>query len=364
MMSLSRFRVIRRRLLQALPVLVLATFVVFGLLKLMPGDIAITLAGENATEQRIHEIRALYGLDRPWLLQYGSWLGKAVQGDLSKSLATGEPVIESIARAFPNTLLIVVLAMSVALGLGVPLGLLAASRPDGLRDRVVTSVASLGIAVPNFWLAMILVSGLALGLGIPLGLLAASRPDGLRDRLVTSVASLGIAVPSFWLAMILVAWLALNFGWFPATGAVPLKDSIPQALHHAILPALALAAGGVAEVSRQLRSSLVEILSSPHVRTLRAKGLSAGVILWKHGLKNAGVNLLTVSTLLFNRLLAATVVVEAVFAIPGMGNLIVNAALKRDLPVVQGVVFVMVLVVITVNLAADLLYTVLDPRIR
>ena len=317
MLSSSRVRVIGRRLLQALPVLVLATFVVFGLLKLMPGDIAITLAGENATEKRITEIRALYGLNRPFLVQYGSWLLHAFQGDLSTSLATGEPVAVSISRAFPNTLLIVVLAMVVALGLG-----------------------------------------------IPLGLLAASRPDGLRDRLLTSAASLGIAVPSFWLAMILVAWLALDFGWFPATGAVPLKDSIPKALHHAILPALALAAGGVAEVSRQLRSSLVEILASPPVRTLRAKGLSASVILCKHGLKNAGVNLLTVATLLFNRMLAATVVVEAVFAIPGMGNLIVNAALTRDLPVVQGVVFVMVLVVITVNLLADLLYTVLDPRIR
>lgn len=312
-----RLRVIRRRLLQAVPVLVLATFVVFGLLKLMPGDIAITLAGENATEARIAEIRTLYGLDRPFLVQYGSWLGNAVQGDLSKSLATGEAVATSIARAFPNTLLIVVLAMGVALAIGVPLGMLAASRPDGARDRIVTSVASLGIAVPNFWLAMLLV-----------------------------------------------AWFALGMGWFPATGAVPLKDDPMKALHHAILPALALAAGGVAEVSRQLRSSLVEILSSPPVRTLRAKGLSASAILWKHGLKNAGVNLLTVATLLFNRLLAATVVVEAVFAIPGMGNLIVNAALTRDLPVVQGVVFVMVLVVITINLTADLLYTVLDPRIK
>lgn len=317
MLAAARLRVIRRRLLQALPVLVLATFVVFGLLKLMPGDIAITLAGENATEERIAEIRELYGLNRPFLVQYGSWLANAVQGDLSKSLANGEPVAQSIARAFPNTLLIVVLAMTVALGLGVPLGMLAASRPDGLRDRLVTSIASLGIAVPNFWLAMLLV-----------------------------------------------AWLALHFGWFPATGAVSMQESFTGALHHAILPALALAAGGVAEVSRQLRSSLVEILSSPPVRTLRAKGLSANVILWKHGLKNAGVNLLTVATLLFNRMLAATVVVEAVFAIPGMGNLIVNAALTRDLPVVQGVVFVMVLVVISVNLAADLLYTVLDPRIR
>lgn len=312
-----RLRVIRRRLLQAVPVLVLATFVVFGLLKLMPGDIAITLAGENATEARIAEIRALYGLDRPFLVQYGSWLGHALQGDLSQSLATGEPVAQSIARAFPNTLLIVLLAMATALAVGVPLGMLAASRPDGWRDRLVTSAASLGIAVPNFWLAMLLV-----------------------------------------------AWFALERGWFPATGAKPLQDGVWPALHHAVLPALALAAGGVAEVSRQLRSSLVEILSSPPVRTLRAKGLSPGLILWKHGLKNAGVNLLTVATLLFNRLLAATVVVEAVFAIPGMGSLIVHAALTRDLPVVQGVVFVMVLVVIAVNLMADLLYTVLDPRIR
>lgn len=313
----ARWRVVRRRLMQAVPVLVLATFVVFGLLKLMPGDIAITLAGENATEARIHEIRELYGLNRPFLVQYGSWLLNAVQGDLSVSLATGEPVAESIARAFPNTLLIVVLAMAVALLLGIPLGMLAASRPDGLRDRIVTSVASLGIAVPNFWLAMILV-----------------------------------------------AWLALGYGWFPATGSAALQDGVWPALHHAALPALALASGGVAEVSRQLRSSMVEIMSSPPVRTLRAKGLSANSILWKHGLKNAGVNLLTVTTLLFNRMLAATVVVEAVFAISGMGNLIVNAALTRDLPVVQGVVFVMVVVVIAVNLAADLLYTVLDPRIR
>ncbi len=316
MLTPSRRRVIRQRLLQALPVLVLATFVVFGLLKLMPGDIAITLAGENATEERIHEIRELYGLNQPFLVQYGQWLFNAVQGDLGRSLASGEEVVTSIARSFPNTLLIVAMAISIALLVGVPLGILAASRPDGWVDRIVTAVASLGIAVPNFWLAMILVS-----------------------------------------------WLALGLWWFPATGSHPFGDDPLKAIHHAALPAFALASGGISEVSRQLRSSLVEILSSQQVRTLHAKGLTPAVILWKHGLKNVSVNLLTVATLLFNRMLAATVVVEAVFAIPGMGNLIVNGALTRDLPVVQGVVFVMVLVVIAVNLAADILYTVLDPRI-
>ncbi|MFP5461942.1 MAG: ABC transporter permease [Gammaproteobacteria bacterium] len=316
MLTPSRRRVIRQRLMQALPVLVLATFVVFGLLKLMPGDIAITLAGENATEERIHEIRELYGLNQPFLVQYGQWLFNAVQGHLGRSLASGEEVVTSIARSFPNTLLIVAMAISIALLVGVPLGILAASRPDSLVDRAVTAIASLGIAVPNFWLAMILVS-----------------------------------------------WLALEFWWFPATGSHPFGDDPLKAIQHATLPAVALASGGISEVSRQLRSSLVESLSSQQVRTLHAKGLTPAAILWKHGLKNVGVNLLTVTTLLFNRMLAATVVVEAVFAIPGMGNLIVNGALTRDLPVVQGVVFVMVLVVIAVNLAADILYTVLDPRI-
>ncbi|MFA7505766.1 MAG: ABC transporter permease [Burkholderiaceae bacterium] len=316
-LTASRLRVARRRLIHAVPVLVLATFIVFGILKLMPGDIAITLAGENATEERIAEIRQNYGLDRPFLVQYGSWLWNAVQGDLSRSLASGEEVAVQIARSFPITLLIVVMAMGFALVFGIPLGILAASRPDSLVDRVVTSIGSLGIAVPNFWLAMIFVS-----------------------------------------------WFALEFGWFPATGSVPLTQDPGQAIWHAFLPALALASGGMSEVSRQLRSSLVEVMSSPQVRTLHAKGLTPAAILWKHGLKNVSVNLLTVTSLLFNRMLAATVVVEAVFAIPGMGSLIVNAALFRDLPVAQGVVFVMVLVVISVNLVTDLLYTVLDPRIR
>jgi peptide/nickel transport system permease protein len=176
-------------------------------------------------------------------------------------------------------------------------------------------------------------------------------------------ASVGVAIPNFWLAMILVSYFALSYNWFPATGSVPVTEDFLGALYHAILPAIALAAGGVAEVARQLRSSLVEILSSQHVRTLHAKGLSPAAILWKHGLKNVAVNLLTVIGLLANRLLAATVVVEAVFAIPGMGNLIVHAAIQRDFPVVQGVVFAMVLVVIAINLLIDVLYSIVDPRI-
>ncbi len=312
----STTRIIGGRLLQALPVVFLATFIVFSILKLIPGDIAVTLAGDNATDARLAEIRSLYGLDQPFFVQYGAWLLKAVQGDLSKSLLSGEPVIAAIARQFPNTLLIVCLAVIISLIVGVPLGIAAATRPGGIVDRLVTFVSSLGIATPYFWLGMLLVD-----------------------------------------------LFALRLNWLPATGAKSLSAAPLEAIRHAILPAMAIAAGGIAAISRQLRASLMDILSSQFVRTLTAKGLSPSAILWKHGLKNVGVNLLTVTGLLVNNMLAATVVVEAVFAIPGMGNLIVRAAIQRDLPMVQGVIFAMVIVVILVNLVTDLLCATIDPRI-
>jgi len=308
--------IIVRRLLQAVPVIVLSTFIVFGLLKLVPGDVAVTLAGDNASDARIAEIRHIYGLDRPFLVQYGSWLWKAVHGDLSSSLVSSESVLSSIERCLPHTMLIVVLAMLLALAIGIPLGIAAASRPGSWTDSFVMTIASLGVAIPNFWLGMLMV-----------------------------------------------AFFSLDLNWLPATGATPISEDFWDAIRHAILPACALAAGGVAEVARQLRSSLVEILSSQQVRTLHAKGLRPSSILWRHGLKNVSVNLLTVISLLFNRMLAATVVVEAVFAIPGMGNLIVNGAIHRDFPVVQGVVFTMVLIVVALNLLTDVLYSILDPRI-
>ena len=309
-------RMLRRRIVQAVPVLLLATFSVFMLLKLLPGDVAITLAGENATTERIEEIRRINGLDRPLLVQYGQWVLNAVQGDLSESLLSGEEVTTTLARVFPNTLFIVCYAILLSIVIGVPLGLLAAARSGGLADRLVMVGSSVGVALPNFWIAMILVVA-----------------------------------------------LALNRQIFPATGFVSPWEDLGGAIWYAPLPAVALAASGVAEVSRQLRSSLVEVLGSQHFRTLHAKGLPFRSILWRHGLKNVSVNLLTVISLLVNRTLAATVVVEVVFAVPGMGNTIVNATLQRDFPVVQGAVLVMVLTVITVNLITDMLYSVLDPRI-
>lgn len=317
MMRRSPARVIGARLLQALPVILLATFIVFSLLKLVPGDIAVTLAGDNASDARIAEIRGIYGLDRPFLIQYGSWLVNAVQGDLSQSLLTGEKVASSIGRAFPNTALIVAIALALSLLTGIPMGIAAAKKPNG-------------------WI----------------------------DRMFGVIASLGVAIPGFWLAMILVAQVSLKLNWLPATGAKPFLVSPIEAVRHALLPGIAIAAYGMAEVARQLRGSLIEVLSSQYVRTLRAKGLSTARILWQHGLKNVSVNLFTIVSLLVNRMLAATVVIEAVFAIPGLGNLIVRGAIQRDFPIVQGVVFAMVIVVILVNLVTDLLCAAIDPRIE
>jgi peptide/nickel transport system permease protein len=312
----KRVRLALRRAAQVIPVLILATLVVFLLLHLVPGDPAVTLAGENATEAHIAEIRHIYGFDQPLLMQYLHWLANAAQGDLSHSLISSESVRTSILQHFPATLLIVGLAMLLSIAIGVPLGILAATHQGGPIDTAVTSLASLGVALPNFWLAMILV--------------------GL---------------------------FALQLNLLPATGAAALTEDPISALRHAILPAVALSAGGIAEVVRQLRSALLEVLSSQFVRTLYAKGLPPRLILWKHVLRNVGVTLLTVLGILFNRLLGATVVVEAVFAIPGLGSLIVQAAIAKDFPVVQGVVFAMVLVVILTNLLIDVFYSLLDPRV-
>ena len=312
----ERWRWFANRLLQIFPVIVLATFIVFGLLQLVPGDPAVTLAGDSATPQRIAEIRQLYGLDKPFLVQYGTWLGHAAEGDLSKSLLSGEPVRDSIVHRLPNTLLIVAVSLL-----------------------------------------------LSLLIGIPLGMAAAIRPGSRLDSFITALSSLGVAVPSFWLAMMLVSVFALSLHWLPATGAAAIGDDPVGALRHALLPSLALSAGGIATIAQQLRSALIEVLQSQNVRTLRAKGLSSAAILWKHGLKNVSVPLLTVTGLLINRLLGATVVIEAVFAIPGTGSLVVNAAIGKDFPVVQGVVLTMVVLVIVVNLVVDALYTFLDPRV-
>ena len=313
----ERQKLIGKRILQVVPVLLLVTFFSFLLLHLSPVDPALLLAGENPTESQIAEIRQLHGLDQPMVVQYGKWLLNVLHGDLSISILSREPVATTIASKFPATLLIVVYGMLIAVAVGAPLGIWAAAKPGSYADTIATAVASFGVAVPYFWVAMVLV---------------------------------------------LV--FALQLGWFPATGAIPFSKDPLGAIQAATLPAIALSLSGIAEIVRQLRASLIEVLSSNYVRTLRAKGLSSSAILWRHGLRNVGITLVTVIGLVFNRKLGATVVIETVFAIPGTGSAVIFATINKDYAVVQGIILVFALIVVTVNLLTDLAYVLLDPRVE
>jgi peptide/nickel transport system permease protein len=315
-MSRHILPLILRRIWYLLPVMVLASFVVFGLLQLVEGDPAVTLAGDYASPARLAEIRQLYGLDKPFLVQYAIWLGHVVTGDLGRSLMSSDDVLHLVLNRLPNSLLIATCAL--------------------------------------------IISAL---IGIPLGVAAATRVGSRLDAAISGLVSLGVALPSFWLGMILVANFSLKLHWFPATGATSFTANPVDALRHALLPALALASGGMAEIARQVRSAMIEVLNSQYVRTLRAKGLSPASILWKHGMRNVSVTLLTILGLLVNRLFAGAVVIEAVFGVPGVGSLVAYAALNKDYPVMQGVVLVLVTIVLVINLVVDALNILLDPRV-
>jgi peptide/nickel transport system permease protein len=310
-------RLLLERLLGLVPTLVLATLGIFWLVHLAPGDPAITLAGENATARQIETIRDELGLNQPFLVQYWHWLTHAVRGNLGTSLSTRQSVASAIGKALPATLQLVVGGLLVAAILGIVAGMVSARRASTATDAVVASLSSAGVAIPSFWLGLVLVSLFALG----------TR-------------------------------------WFPATGLVSITSNPGQALRDLVLPSIALGVSGAAEIARQLRAVLIEILASDHIRTLRAKGLSERRIVWRHALKGAAVPLMTIIGLQVSRFLGAAVVVEAVFGISGIGTLVVGAAQSQDYPVVEGVVLVMALIVIVVNFAVDVSYRLIDPRIR
>jgi len=307
---------IARRLGQLVPVAIVATFVVFSLVFLMPGDPAIIIAGEYATPERIAEIRHLHGFDQPMLIQYVNWLWKVLHFDLGTSLYSSEEVARLIVDRLPHTILLVVYALILGAAVGIPLGILAATEQGSTLDKIITTTASLGVAIPNFWLGIILVT-----------------------------------------------FFALTWRIFPATGATPFWQDPVEAIYYATLPAIALSTGVVAVLARQVRSALLEVLGSQYIRTLRAKGLSSGAILWKHGLRNVAATMLTITGLQVNRLFSSAVILEAVFAVPGVGSLISYSALNKDIPVVQGIALMLVIMVILTNLLVDVLNAILDPRV-
>jgi ABC-type dipeptide/oligopeptide/nickel transport system permease component len=300
-----------RRAAQAIPVLLGVTFVAFLLTYLLPGDPARALAGERYREEDLARIRAELGLDRPAAVQYASYVARLLRGDLGRSFATGRPVAEELLERFPRT--------------------------------VVLAVASLGVAI---------------ALGISLGVASARRPGGLVDRASMVLALGGISVPVFVSAILLLWLFAVTLRWLPPSGWIA-ED--PRAL---VLPAFTLGVRSAAMVARMTRASLVDVLSADYVRTGRAKGCAEARVLVRHALRNALVPVVTLVGLDFGSYLSGSVLTESIFAWPGVGQYAMQAILRRDFPAIQGTVLFLSAIFVAVNLAVDLAYGVLDPRIR
>ena len=309
-------RLIFRRTVSAVPVMAIVATLTFLLVQLVPGDPASFLLGTGATADQVVRLRATLGLDRPVLVQYSDWLGGLVHGDLGVSLVSNQTVADALGRALPVTMSVALLATVFTLLAGVALGTVAAVR------------------------------------------------GGVVDRVVVGAASVGMAIPSFWLAAVLVFAFAIQIPLLPATGYVPFTTSPGQWLAHLVLPMIAVGLPGVGPVAFQTREGVVDQLSRDYVRTLAAGGLSRRRILFRHVLRNAGGPVVAVLSFGFVFSLGAVMVIEAIFNLPGMGTLMLSSVRRHDLPVVQGAVLTFSLVIVAVNLLADLVSATLNPRIR
>jgi peptide/nickel transport system permease protein len=308
---------IARRLMATIPVLGVVAIAVFALLHVTPGDPAVIIAGDYATAEDIARIRARLGLDQPFLTQVGLWLGRIVRGDLGTSIFSGLPVATLIGQRAETTVALTILAMLIAVGVGVPLGVVAAWKKGSWIDRVV---------------------------------------------MVFAVS--GFSMPVFWLGFLLVYVFAISAHWLPVQGYRPLADGLGPFLRHLILPAVTLSVVYMALIARMTRASMLGVLSEDFIRTAFAKGLAPHRVLVRHALKNASLPVVTIIGIGFALLIGGAVVTESVFALPGLGRLTVDAIIRRDYPVIQGVILVVSVVYVLINLVVDLLYVVLDPRIR
>jgi peptide/nickel transport system permease protein len=308
---------ILRRLLATIPVMGVVALFVFALLRITPGDPAAIIAGDYATTQDIARIRASLGLDRPLQVQLTIWLGQVVRGDLGTSIFSGLPVSTLIKQRIEPTVALTLLTMLISVLAAVPLGILAAWNQGSWLDRGVMIFAVSGFSMPVFWLGFLLVY-----------------------------------VFSVW------------FGLLPVQGYTPFSQGFVPFLQHLILPALTLALVFMALIARMTRASMLGVLQEDYIRTAFAKGLAPGWVLRRHALKAASLPIVTIIGVGFALLIGGVVVTESVFALPGIGRLSVEAILRRDYPVIQGVILIMSGAYVLVNLVVDLLYVVLDPRIR
>ncbi len=306
-----------RRIVSTIPVMAVVALFVFSLLYLAPGDPAAIIAGDQASPADIVRIRASLGLDRPFLVRFGDWAWHIAHGDLGTSIFTNLPVTHLIAQRVEPTVSLMVL----------------------------TLVFSIVVAVP-------------------MGVVAAWKHGSIIDRGVMLLAVFGFSVPVFVVGYILAYCFALQLPWLPVQGYTPLAQGVWPWLQNLILPTLTLGSAFIALIARITRATMLEVLSQDYVRTARAKGVGQSPILFVHALKNAAVPIVTVIGLGVAGLIGGAVVTESVFAIPGIGRLVVDSILRRDYPIIQGVVLIFSFIYVLVNLAVDLTYTVFDPRIR
>lgn len=310
-------RYVARRLAALAATLFAVSVLVFVVIRVLPGDPALVIMGTEASPEATEALRRAMGLDRPLAVQYGAWVGGALQGDLGRSIKYDVPVGSLILTRLPVT---------------VPLTLLAA---------VFMTVTAL-----------------------PLGMYAATHHRRVGDYMAVAVSQLGIAIPSFWAGLLLILLFAVRLGWLQAGGFEGWEAGLGPALRSLLLPALALGVIQAAILTRTTRSAVLEVLRAEHVRTARAKGLAERVVTWKHVFRNALVTIVTIVSLQLGHLMAGSIVLERVFYLPGLGRLTLDAIEARDLPVVQGVVLFVAGTIVTINFAVDLLYGFLDPRIR
>jgi len=311
------FAEVLRRLVATIPVMGVVAIAVFALLHVTPGDPAVIIAGDYATTEDIARIRTRLGLDQPFHAQVAIWLGRIVRGDLGTSIFSGLPVATLIGQRAATTIWLTLFAMLISVGIGVPVGVVAAWRKGS-------------------WL----------------------------DRAVMVFAVSGFSMPTFWLGFILVYVFAITAGWLPVQGYHPIAAGVGPFLSHLILPALTLSVVYMALIARMTRASMLGVLDEDYIRTAFAKGLAPRNVLVRHALKNASLPVVTIIGLGFALLIGGAVVTESVFALPGLGRLTVDAIVRRDYPVIQGVLLVVSGVYVLINLIVDVLYVVLDPRIR
>jgi peptide/nickel transport system permease protein len=306
-----------RRIVATIPVMAIVALFVFSLLYIAPGDPAAVIAGEQASPEDVEKIRKGLGLDRPFVSRFGEWSWHILQADLGTSMFTGLPVTQLIVQRLEPTLSLM----------------------------VVTLILSITIAVP-------------------MGVIAAWKAGTWVDRGLMAFAVLGFSVPVFVVGYVLAYVFALELDWFPVQGYTPLSAGFWPWLENLVLPAIALGCVYIALIARITRASMLEVLQQDYIRTARSKGMGQSGILFVHALKNAAVPIVTVIGIGVALLIGGAVVTESVFAIPGLGRLTIDAIVRRDYPVIQGIVLLFSLVYVLVNLAVDVIYTLLDPRIR